>query len=78
MKDIGGVRSSSTTGENIKLPTTENCPGCNEAYSNRSSSKRVCFNEGGPMTGDHYAIDGSQFINGWRARSMFMIGWEAE
>jgi hypothetical protein len=39
--------------EGIKLPIAKNCPECNGAYNNSSSSKEVCFDDRRPTAGDH-------------------------
>jgi hypothetical protein len=75
--------------EGIKLPTTENCPECNRAYNNNSSSKRACFGDRKPATKDHRGFD-NQLVSvhdrlGGKAsvhdqlgaRLAFMISWEA-
>jgi hypothetical protein len=46
--------------EGIKLPTAENCLECNGAYNNDNSSKRVCFNDRRPMTGEHREFKNQQ------------------
>jgi hypothetical protein len=43
--------------EGIKLPTTENCLECNEAYNNGNSSKRICFDDIRPAAKDHHGFD---------------------
>jgi hypothetical protein len=76
--------------EGIKLPTTENCPECKEAYNNNSSSKRVCFNDRRSGAGDHREFSNQRIPIHQRlggkvsihdrlgARPAFMIGWEVE
>jgi hypothetical protein len=76
--------------EGIKLPTAENCPQCNGAYNNSNSSKTVCFDSRRTSVGDHREFSNQRVsvhdqlgakpasTNGWGARSVFMIGWEAE
>jgi virulence-associated protein VapD len=46
--------------EGMKLPTTENCLECNEAYNNRNSSKRACFDDIRPVAKDHHGFDNQQ------------------
>jgi hypothetical protein len=68
----------------------ENCLECNRAYNNNSSSKRICFNDRRPTTGDHCEFSNQQIpfhqqlgeklvsMIGWGAKLVFMIVWEAE
>jgi hypothetical protein len=39
------------------MPTTQNCPECNEAYNNSISLKRVCFDDRRPAARDHHGFD---------------------
>jgi hypothetical protein len=76
--------------EGIKLPMVENCTECSRTYNNRSSSKRVCFDDRRPVTGDHREFSNQQVSvhdrlggkasvhNRLGARPTFMISWEAE